>query len=191
MIAQDKEIVKVILLLTGSIQGTKNKINDFLSKFNKFEWLWKKSITKSIKEFSKGSEKPQLGDYENELKKFSETEEQIDKIEPSFIIGAMQLKTQSLIVGLKQYTKQWKGEYAEDLHVKARAELYKLNDHILELTDKLNKTTVKDIDSLGIVMEKLEEIRVFQAVIDISLNPIADMYTLLENNLPGGITDKD
>jgi dynein heavy chain len=55
MIAQDKEIVKVILLLTGSIQGTKNKINDFLSKFLKFQWLWKDSITKSIKDFSKGS----------------------------------------------------------------------------------------------------------------------------------------
>lgn len=41
MIAQDKEIVKVILLLTGSIQGTKNKIFEFLSKFNNFEWLWK------------------------------------------------------------------------------------------------------------------------------------------------------
>lgn len=49
MIAQDKEIVKVILLLTGSIQGTKNKINDFISKFNKFEWLWKHSIAKKIK----------------------------------------------------------------------------------------------------------------------------------------------
>lgn len=68
----------------------------------------------------------------------------------------MQLKTQSLIIGLKQYTKQWKAEYAEDLHVKARTELYKLHDHIIELTDKLNKTVVKDIDSLGIVMEKLE-----------------------------------
>jgi len=33
MIAQDKEIVKVILLLTGSIQGTKNKVNDFLFEF--------------------------------------------------------------------------------------------------------------------------------------------------------------
>lgn len=65
------------------------------------------------------------------------------------------MKTQSLILGLKQYTKQWKSEYAEDLHVKARAELYKFNDHILELTEKLNKTVVKDIDSLGIVMEKL------------------------------------
>lgn len=191
MIAQDKEIVKVILLLTGSIQGTKNKINDFLSKFNKFEWLWKKSISKSIKEFSKKSEKPQLADYENELKNFSRTDEEIEKIEPYFIIGAMQLKTKSLVLGLQQYTKQWKGEYAEDLHVKARTELYKLNDHILELTEKLNKTVVKDIDSLGIVMEKLEEIRAFQAVIDISFNPITDMYVLLENYLPGGITDKD
>lgn len=57
--------MKVILLLTGSIQGTKNKINDFLSKFKKFEWLWKDSIAKSIKDFSKGSEKPQLADYED------------------------------------------------------------------------------------------------------------------------------
>lgn len=29
MIAMDKEIVKVILLLTGSIQGTKNKVSEF------------------------------------------------------------------------------------------------------------------------------------------------------------------
>jgi dynein heavy chain len=29
-IAKDKEIVKVILLLTGSIQGTKNNVNKFL-----------------------------------------------------------------------------------------------------------------------------------------------------------------
>ena len=75
MIAQDKEIVKVILLLTGSIQGTKNKIFEFLSKFNKFEWLWKDSINKSIKEFSKKSEKPQLADYEMQLKKFSDTDD--------------------------------------------------------------------------------------------------------------------
>ena len=63
MIAQDKEIVKVILLLTGSIQGTKNKVNDFISKFNKYDWLWKHSIEKSLKEFSKGYDKPQLQSY--------------------------------------------------------------------------------------------------------------------------------
>jgi hypothetical protein len=67
----------------------------------------------------------------------------------------MQLKTVSLVAGLKQYTKEWKNEYAEDLHKKAKTELYKLTDSIKELHEKLSKTVVKDIDSLGIVMEKL------------------------------------
>lgn len=74
----------------------------------------------------------------------------------TFVIGAMQLKTQNLVVGLKQYTKEWKNHYAEDLHKKAKHELYRLTDHITELNDKLSKTVVKDIDSLGVVMEKLE-----------------------------------
>ncbi len=76
----------------------------------------------------------------------------IDKIELTFVIGAMQLKTNNLVVGLKQYTKEWKNQYAEDLHKKAKTELYRLTDHITELNDKLSKTVVKDIDSLGVVM---------------------------------------
>jgi dynein heavy chain len=155
MIAQDREIVKVILLLTGSIQGTKNKVIEFMSKFSKYDWLWKNSISKSIKEFSKGSEKPQLQAYEDELKKFTLTEEDIEKIEPTFIIGAMKLKTQNLCNGLKAHCKEWKNQYSEDLHKKARVELDKLTENIKELSEKLLKTEVKDIDSLGIVMEKL------------------------------------
>ena len=53
MIAQEKEIVKVILLLTGSIQGTKNKVNDFLGGFTNFEWLWSNSISENLREFNK------------------------------------------------------------------------------------------------------------------------------------------
>lgn len=39
-IAKDKEIVKVILLLTGSIQGTKNSVAKFLEGFTTYSWLW-------------------------------------------------------------------------------------------------------------------------------------------------------
>jgi dynein heavy chain len=63
MIAQDKEIVKVILLLTGSIQGTRNKVNEFLATFKKYDWLCKESITDSIKSFSKRN--PSLQEYED------------------------------------------------------------------------------------------------------------------------------
>lgn len=49
IIAQDKEIVKVILLLTGSIQGSKNKVMDFLSQFNKYKWLWTENIQENLR----------------------------------------------------------------------------------------------------------------------------------------------
>ena len=51
LIACDKEIVKVILLLTGSIQGTKNKVNEFLDTFKKYDWLCKDNITENTKKF--------------------------------------------------------------------------------------------------------------------------------------------
>ena len=63
MIAQDKEIVKVILLLTGSIQGTKNKVNELLLGFKRFEWLWMNNIQESIQKFTK--QNPSLQDYED------------------------------------------------------------------------------------------------------------------------------
>lgn len=58
MIAQDKEIVKVILLLTGSIQGTRNKVNEFSAEFQKFDWLCKENISKDIEKFN--GKKPSL-----------------------------------------------------------------------------------------------------------------------------------
>lgn len=68
MIAMDKEIVKVILLLTGSIQGTKNKVTDFLSDFNKYVWLCEEDLTANIKKFQASN--PTLQMYEDKLKGF-------------------------------------------------------------------------------------------------------------------------
>ena len=41
--------MKVILLLTGSIQGTKNKVEVFLKSFESFDWLWQKPINEALK----------------------------------------------------------------------------------------------------------------------------------------------
>ena len=40
-IARDKEIVKVVLLLTGSVEGAKRQVYDYLETFMQYEWLWK------------------------------------------------------------------------------------------------------------------------------------------------------
>ena len=44
-IAKDKEIVKVILLLTGSIQGTKNAVHTFVESFEEYQVSYNKFLT--------------------------------------------------------------------------------------------------------------------------------------------------
>lgn len=118
MIAMDKEIVKVILLLTGSIQGTKNKVMEFLSGFNKFETLYKDSMQESIKNFTKKN--PTLQDYEDILKRYTRMEEEIDKFVEFYKIGAMNLKTENICKELKNLCSMWKQSYSQDLHKRAR-----------------------------------------------------------------------
>ena len=188
IIAQDKEIVKVILLLTGSIQGTKNKINEFLESFDIYKWLWVDNVIDTIKKFS--NKNPTLQEYEDELKKFTKLEYQIDKTEKTREIGAMALKTDNLIKSLKDKCKEWKNNIAEDIHVKAKDFLNLLTENIKNFNIRVQKE-VKEIDSLGIVMNTLEDIKKQQSEIDLKFGPLFDMYTILDNHLPGGIVDKE
>lgn len=148
-IAKDKEIVKVILLLTGSIQGTKNNVIKFLESFEKFDWLWKKKIDEMLKKFN--SSNPQLEDFEEKLREFVSFEEDVDRILSTHQIGALQLKTVNVKTGLKKWISLWKDVYSRDLHKRAQTLLEHLTDDIKQIKIKIDKPP-KDIDSLGNVM---------------------------------------
>lgn len=188
IIAQDKEIVKVILLLTGSIQGTKNKIYDFLASFDQYSWLWRDNIQEVIAKFSE--QQPQLSDYEDKLRQFISLEQEIDSLESKKEIGAMQLQIDRLIEDLKQKCKDWKNSYAYDLHGKAKSHLMILTENIKNYTQRLNKE-VKEIDSLGQVMGAIDEISKEQSQISLKFEPIFQIYALLDIYLPGGVVDKE
>jgi len=186
-IAKDKEIVKVILLLTGSIQGTKNNVNKFLESFERFDWLWKNKIDESLKKFN--ATNPQLEDFEEKLRDFTSFEEQIMIIMDTHQIGALSLKTQNVKVGLKKWIASWKDSYAKDLHKRAKSMMEELTDNIKQIKLKIEKPA-KDIDSLGNVMHALEEIRNKQSEIEIQFRPVIEMCNLLETYLPE-IMDND
>jgi hypothetical protein len=44
MIAQDKEVVKMVLLLAGSIEGTKHGIREYVSTFEQYSFLWQRDL---------------------------------------------------------------------------------------------------------------------------------------------------
>jgi dynein heavy chain len=145
-IAKDKEIVKVILLLTGSIQGTKNNVNKFLQGFEDYSWLWTKKIDEALKHFN--SKQPELEDFEAKLSKFVEDENEILKIHDTHQIGALSLKTSNVKGGLKRWIESWKDSFAKDLHKRAKSRMEQLTDMIKQIKLKIDKPA-KDIDSLG------------------------------------------
>jgi dynein heavy chain len=197
-IARDKEIVKVILLLTGSIQGTRTAILRFLDDFSKYDWLWKNRIDDMLRKFN--SQEPTLEDFENELLKFSEFETDIRQIQDQKQIGALSLKTKSVKEGLDRWIKQWQTTYAKDLLRQASSQVESLKDDMKHIRLKIEKPA-QDIDSLGNVMHALSEIRAKQADIEISFRPVIDMYRILDNYIhdlvekedidPQQILDKD
>lgn len=55
---------------------------------------------------------------------------------------------------------------------------------------KLNRK-IEDLDSLRFIMHVLREVREKESSIDIEINPIMDMYQLLECYLPAGFMEKE
>jgi len=177
----------VILLLTGSIQGTKNNVKKFLDSFEKYNWLWKQKIDEQLKRFN--SKNPQLEDFESKLKEFQTFENEINDISGCHQIGALNLKSDSVKSGLKRWIEQWKNAFANDLHKKQKFSLEALVDDIKQIRLKIEKPA-KDIDSLGSVMQALEEIRQKESEIEHLFRPIVEMQALLETYLPS-IQDKE
>jgi len=186
-IAKDKEIVKVILLLTGSIQGTKNAVHTFVESFEEYQWLWNKKISEELKAFT--ATEPQLEDYEEKLKEFTRYENKVNKILQAHQIGALNLTTNHLKQGLKSKIQQWKEAFSRELHKKAKLSLDHLTDDIKQLKFKLQKPA-QDIDTLGNVMYALEEIRKKESDIDLQFRPVTEMYNLLEIHL-ANVMDKE
>lgn len=44
LIARDKEVVKSVLLLTGSIEHIKQQVAEYLGRFDKYSFLWTQDL---------------------------------------------------------------------------------------------------------------------------------------------------
>jgi dynein heavy chain len=187
-ITKDLEIVRVVLLLTGSIQGTRKSVADFLQTFSTFEWLWKSDADAIYKEFMKKN--PVVDDYERELAKFALVDDQITSVHLMVNLGALSLNNSPIKTQLRHLNSVWKAQYSDKLHKTATAQLTHLTEYFKSTLTKLNREP-DSLDSIKYLMDALNEIRDREASIDMQINPVTDMYALLEIFLPEGFMSKD
>jgi dynein heavy chain len=183
-IAKDIEIVRVVLLLTGSIQGLRNLVADFLTGFKRYEWLWTEDKDKSYAKFM--LTEPNLDDYNNELARFKVTEDDIDAIPDYTTIGALSLVTKNIKAQLKHMASTWRVSFAKNLHTDAKAKMEEIMDYIAVNDKFLRRNKPVDLQSLSIIMAKLSEIRKRESTIDAEISPVLEMYEMLESFLPEG-----
>ncbi|KAI9980320.1 hypothetical protein PInf_026449 [Phytophthora infestans] len=184
----DTEIIKVAILLTGALHGTKNQVHEYLSAFKKYDWLWKEDMEFRYNQFMQRN--PLIQDFETELRHFMAVEAEISLIAPVHNIAVLSLNTKNLKLQLRNECRQWKVQYSDKVHQQARTALFNLTDYIRTTTSKLN-ARVETLDTLRFVMGVLKEVRERESSIEMELNPIADMYDMLEHYLPGGYMDKE
>lgn len=187
-ITKDIELVKVALLLTGSIQGIRNTVAEYLDSFKQYNWLWKADKDAAYDEFFQTN--PTLEDYETKLAHFGSIEEGIGKVSSIHIIGALSLNTKHLKTHLREDCHKWTLKYSQNLHARATQELETITEYTRLTMGKLSRK-VEDLDSLGFMMQVLKEVRGKECSIDMDIDPIMDMYRMLECHLPSGFMEKE
>jgi dynein heavy chain len=161
----DRKILKIVLMLVGSVESLQSECSRYLQKFNEYAWLWMEDVSKKYNEFK--SEDPTLDEFEQKLRSFMNLDNIVDVIENTHQISALMLTTSSLKQSLKDLAQKWREAFASELHQQAFQRLETVADMIKKTTKKLNREVAEgDIDALGYVMQTLQEVREKESEID-------------------------
>jgi dynein heavy chain len=100
VVSKDKDVVRVVLMLTGALEGVKRQVYEYMHTMTKYDYLWKGNKKKEYEAFM--SKEPTLEDFETELKKYDHVEQDILGIPQTHNIGALSLETGSLKTALSK-----------------------------------------------------------------------------------------
>ena len=177
-IASDVEIVKLVLLLTGSVHGLRKEVEAHIATYQEYDFLYLEPYLAEVyADFVKT--KPTLEQFEGEIKKYMDIERRVLTFSPTHNIGALSLETAPLKAELRKTAALWKTQFAANLHAHGKEKLDELVTYVKETTKWLNRP-VEDLDDVRSVMAIQQDIREKEAEIDAIMVPIEQVYELLK-----------
>eukprot|EP00658_Telonema_sp_P-2_P071950 TRINITY_DN61143_c0_g1_i1.p1 TRINITY_DN61143_c0_g1~~TRINITY_DN61143_c0_g1_i1.p1 ORF type:complete len:552 (-),score=211.72 TRINITY_DN61143_c0_g1_i1:10-1665(-) len=177
MLAAEKEVCKLVLLLTGSIEGAKKEVVDYLGSFEAHSYLWKNDMQREYSNFLKTE--PSLEDFDDELSKYVKQEAAILEIPNEKNIGVLALDNAGIKTALSSFASMWKAQYAKNLLGIARKELETIVEYIKSTNLKFS-INVEHLDDVRKLMTMLQEIREKESRIDWDFGPVEEKYELLQ-----------
>ncbi|XP_058868792.1 dynein axonemal heavy chain 5 isoform X2 [Acipenser ruthenus] len=175
-VSENKEIVKLVSVLSTAINSTKREVLTALEHFKSYHHIWRKEREETIQKFI--MERPLLSEFESQIIYYRDLELEINA-EPEFItVGALALYTADLKMALTAETKAWMVDFGRHCNKKYRTEMENIFTFVEEASKKMNRP-IKDLDDIRIAMASLKEIREQQIAIDFQVGPIEESYAML------------
>ncbi|XP_063344566.1 dynein axonemal heavy chain 5 isoform X2 [Pelmatolapia mariae] len=175
-VSENKEIAKLISVLSTSITSSKKEVVTALHHFSRYHHIWRKDREETMRKFIEGS--PLLSEFESQILFYRDLELEVNS-EPEYIaVGALALFTAPLKMSLSAEIKNWMVDYGLYCNRKCRSEMEHIFAFVDEAGKKLNRQ-IKDLDDIRIAMAALKEIREHQISIDFQVGPIEESYAML------------
>uniref|UniRef100_A0A8D0GPG5 Dynein axonemal heavy chain 5 n=1 Tax=Sphenodon punctatus TaxID=8508 RepID=A0A8D0GPG5_SPHPU len=175
-VSENKEIIKLVSVLSTAINSTKKEVLTSLERFKFYHHIWQGEKEETIEKFISGN--PLLSDFESQILHYRDLELEINS-EPEYIrLGAIALYTADLKLALTGEIKAWMVELGRRCNKKYRTEMENIFTFVEEIGKKLNRP-IKDLDDIRIAMAALKEIREQQISIDFQVGPTEESYAML------------
>jgi len=176
-LAREKDVCKMVLLLTGALLGAELAINSYLDHFLKYRFLWEKNMQKAYQDFLQSS--PTLEDFDDELSMYVQYEEEFDKVPEHHAIGVLSLRSANIKADLRALTMLWKTQYARNLLEMAREDLDVLVDYISTTSRKFSME-IEHLDDVRKLVALLREVREKDSNIEWDIRPLEEKYDMLQ-----------
>ncbi|XP_077982678.1 dynein axonemal heavy chain 5-like [Glandiceps talaboti] len=175
-VSENKEIAKLVSLLSTAINSQKKEVTTALDKFKHYHEIWQKERDETLDEFMK--EDPKLGDFNAMILYYKDLENQILE-EPEFYnVGAIALFTEKLKLALTTETRAWQVTFGRYCNQKYRTMMEDIFNFIEEISKRLSRQ-IKDLDDIRVAMKSLKDIRENEIRIDMEIGPIEESYAML------------
>ena len=187
-IVQDKDILKSLLLLLGTVPSFEPGLVSYGDRFTAHQWLWQRSIAETCKSFMATDRK--ISDFEQKLVDLEILRSDLKRLATDFRIASFCVKPESLVETVDALISQWMKAICRGLHEKAKTKLDTVAAQVKQLSMRLARTVeVGDISGVSAMVGCIADVRVAEREMDNTLPEIHAMYALLERS--AAVVDKD
>uniref|UniRef100_A0A8D0G5C6 Dynein axonemal heavy chain 8 n=1 Tax=Sphenodon punctatus TaxID=8508 RepID=A0A8D0G5C6_SPHPU len=175
-VAEHKDISKLVVLLSSSVNSVRKAAGEALQDFQKYKVLWTEDRDAKVQQFLASN--PSLTEIRAEILYYATFEQEIEDLRPTISVGPIELNTGPMKLALSIEAKAWKMLLCRYLNEEYKKKMQNMITFLTEYLKKLSRP-IRDLDDVRFAMEALSSIRDKEIEMDMTLGPIEESYAIL------------